>query len=178
MISATASPVAILQAEDIAAAITQRRHKPMLLIDLAVPRDIAPEAADLDDVYLYTVDDLDHVLEEGRAFRQQAAVEAETLIALQAEHFFTEMKAMERQGGLMKLRQRAEHERDQQLEKARQALARGEDADVVLEMLANQLSNKFLHAPTAALKQAARDGDTALMRAAEQIFQLDSDAQP
>ena len=85
---------------------------------------------------------------------------------------------MERQGGLMKLRQRAEHERDQQLEKARQALARGEDADVVLEMLANQLSNKFLHAPTAALKQAARDGDTALMRAAEQIFQLDSDAQP
>ena len=178
VISATASPVAILHADDIAAAITQRRHKPMLLIDLAVPRDIAPEVAELDDVYLYTVDDLDHVLEEGRAFRQQAAVEAETLIALQAEHFFTEMKAMERQGGLMKLRQRAEHERDLQLEKARQALVRGEDADVVLEMLANQLSNKFLHAPTAALKQAARDGDTALMRAAEQIFQLDSDAQP
>lgn len=177
VISATASPVPVLQAADIAAAIARRRHKPMLLIDLAVPRDIAPEAADLDDVYLYTVDDLDHVLEEGRAFRQQAAVEAETLIALQAGHFFAEMKAMEHQGGLLKLRQRAEGERDLQLEKARQALARGEDALAVMETLANQLSNKFLHAPTAALKQAARDGDTALIRAAEQIFQLDSDAQ-
>ena len=178
VISATASPVAVLHADDIAAAITQRRHKPMLLIDLAVPRDIAPEAADLDDVYLYTVDDLDHVLEEGRAFRQQAAVEAEALISLHAEHFFSEMKAMEHQSGLLKLRQRAEFERDAQLEKARQALARGEDASTVLETLANQLSNKFLHAPTAALKQAARDGDTVLIRAAEQIFQLDSDAQP
>lgn len=178
VISATASPVPVLYAADIVAAITQRRHKPMLLIDLAVPRDIAPDVADLDDVYLYTVDDLDHVLEEGRAFRQQAAAEAEVLIALHAEHFYSEMKAMENQGGLLKLRQRAEHERDLQLDKARQALARGENADTVLETLANQLSNKFLHAPTAALKQAARDGDTALMRAAEQIFQLDSDAQP
>lgn len=177
VISATASPVPVLQAADIAAAITRRRHKPMLLIDLAVPRDIAPEAADLDDVYLYTVDDLDYVLEEGRAFRQQAAAEAETLIALHAEHFFTELKAMEHQGGLLKLRQRAERERDLQLDKARQALARGEDPAAVLEVLANQLSNKFLHAPTTALKQAARDGDTALIRAAEQIFQLDSDAQ-
>lgn len=177
VICATASPTPVVHAADVAAAIAQRRHKPMLLIDLAVPRDIAPEAADLEDVYLYSVDDLDHVLEESRAFRQQAAGEAETLITLYAEHCFAELKAMEQQGGLVKLRQRAERERDLHLEKARQALARGEAATDVLETLAHQLSNKLLHAPTAALKQAAREGDTALLRAAEQLFQLDSDAQ-
>lgn len=178
VISATASPLPVLSASDVKAALKQRRHKPMLLIDLAVPRDIDPEIAGFDDAYLYTVDDLEHVLEESRAFRQQAAAEAENLINLHVEHFFAELRASEHQSGLLRLRSRVAEVRDIHLEKARTALARGEDVDAVLETLAHQLSNKILHGPTSVLKQAALDGDTALLRAAELLFRLDDDAQP
>lgn len=177
LISATASPVPVVHAADVAAALKQRRHRPMLLIDLAVPRDIEPEVAALDDVYLYTVDDLDHVLEESRAFRQQAAVEAENLISLQAEHFFAQLKALNHQSGLLKLRSHVDEAREALLAKAKQALARGEDPETVLETLANQLSNRILHGPTTALRRAALDGDTQLLQAAEQLFRLDTDAQ-
>lgn len=178
VISATASPLHVVSSEDIATALKQRRHKPMLLIDLALPRDIDPAIAGFDDAYLYTVDDLEHVLEESRAFRQQAAAEAENLIDLQVGHFFAELKALEHQGGLLRLRSHIAQVRDRHLEKARLALARGEDADAVMETLAHQLSNKILHGPTSALKRAALEGDTALLRAAEQLFRLDDDAQP
>jgi glutamyl-tRNA reductase len=178
IISATASPIPVISASDIGLALKQRRHKPMLLIDLAVPRDIESSVADFDDIYLYTVDDLDSVLEESRSFRQQAAAEAENLISLQVEHFFGELKALEHQGGLVRLRNRIESLRDHHIEKARLALARGEDAETVLALLAHQLSNKILHGPTLALRQAALDGDTDLLRAAEQLFRLDEDAQP
>ena len=178
VISATASPLPILSAADVTAAITQRRHRPMLLIDLAVPRDIDPAVAHLDDVYLYTVDDLEHVLDESRTFRQQAAAEAENLVGLQVEHFFAEQRAIDHQGSLVRLRNRIGAERDRQLEKARAALARGEHPDTVLATLAHQLGNTFLHAPSTVLRQAALDGDTTLIRAAEQLFQLDDDAQP
>ena len=137
-----------------------------------------PEVAELDDVYLYTVDDLDQVLEESRASRQQAAGEAQNIIELQAERFFEQIKALERQASLVKVRASVERARDQQLEKARQALARGDDPDAVLVMLANQLSNKFMHQPTAALKKAALEGNTRLLKAAEQLFDIDPDAQP
>lgn len=178
VISATASPEPVLSASDIGAALKQRRHKPMLLIDLAVPRDIDPAVAGFDDAYLYTVDDLEHVLDESRSFRQQAAAEAETVIARQVEQFFGELKALDHQGALLQLRRHIAQTRDNHLDKARLALARGEDADTVLETLAHQLSNKILHGPTSALKQAAIEGDTVLLRAAQQLFGLDDDAQP
>jgi glutamyl-tRNA reductase len=178
VISATASPLPVISASDIGTALKQRRHKPMLLIDLAVPRDIEASVAEFEDIYLYTVDDLDSVLEESRSFRQQAAAEAENLISIQVEHFYSELKALEHQGGLVRLRNRVESLRDQHIEKARLALARGEDPETVLALLAHQLSNKILHGPTLALRQAALDGDTALLRAAEHLFRLDDDAQP
>lgn len=178
LISATASPVPVVRVADVAEALKQRRHRPMLLIDLAVPRDIEAGVAALDDAYLYTVDDLEHVLEESRAFRQQAAVEAENLIDLQAEHFFAQIKALNHQSGLIKLRSHVDEAREALLAKAKQALARGENPEAVLEALANQLSNRILHGPTAALRRAALDGDTQLLQAAEQLFGLDSDAQP
>ncbi len=178
LISATASSSPVIFAADIEAALRQRRRKPMLLIDLAVPRDIEPEAADLNDVYSYSVDDLDAVLEESRAFRQQAAATAEQLIGHYAEQFSAEIDALEHQSALLKLRNNAQQMRDSVLEKARHALARGESPDSVLESLSNQLSNKLLHAPTLALKQAALDGDTELLRAAERLFELDKHAEP
>lgn len=177
VISATASAHPVVFTADIAAAIRQRRHKPMLLIDLAVPRDIEPGVAELNDVYAYSVDDLDAVLEESRSFRQQAAQEAEHQITEYAGQFSAEMNALDHQSSLLKLRARMQDARSQLLEKARQSLARGEPAEAVLETLANQLGNKMLHAPTLALKQAALDGDTELLRAAERLFRLDADAE-
>jgi glutamyl-tRNA reductase len=176
VISATASQLPIVYKNDVAQALIQRRHRPMLLIDLAVPRDIEAQTADLDDVYLYTIDDLDQVLEENRASRQQAAGEAQSIIDIQAERFFGQIKALEHQSSLKKIRASVERERDQQIEKARQALARGEDPEAVMLVLANQLSSKFMHQPTIALRNAALEGNTRFLKIAEQLF--DPDAQP
>lgn len=177
VISATASPHAIVSKADVANALLQRKHSPMLLIDLAVPRDIDPDVATLDDIYLYSVDDLEHVLEESRASRQQAAIEAHKIIDLQAEHFYSQLNALNHQSSVVKIRAQIEQMRDIHLEKARQAIERGEDVDAALEMLANQLSNKFLHKPTAVLNQAALQGDTDLLKAAELLFDIDPHAQ-
>ena len=178
VISATASAHTIVSKIDVANALQQRKHKPMLFIDLAVPRDIEPDVALLEDIYLYTVDDLEHVLEESRASRQQAALQAQSMIDSQAEHFYAQFNALEHQSSALKIRARVEQIRDLQLEKARQALARGDAADQVLETLAHQLSNKFMHKPSTALKQAALDGNISFLKAAEQLFDVDSDAQP
>ena len=177
VISATASQQPIVHKADVAAALKQRKHRPMLIIDLAVPRDIDADVAELDDVYLYTVDDLDQVLEESRAFRQQAAVEAQNIIDMQSEHFFAQINALDHQSGLLKMRAQVQQARDFHLDKAKQALARGENPEAVLETFANQLSNKMLHGPTAVLKQAALQGDTRLLQAAEQLFDSDPHAQ-
>lgn len=178
LISATASSQPVIFARDIEHALRQRRRKPMLLIDLAVPRDIEASVADLNDVYSYSVDDLDAVLEESRAFRQQAAGAAEQLIAQYAEQFSAELEALEHQSALLRLRANVENIRESLLDKARLALARGESPESVLETLSNQLSNKLLHAPSLALKQAALNGDTDLLRAAERLFQLNDHAEP
>ncbi|HWS41124.1 MAG TPA: glutamyl-tRNA reductase [Arenimonas sp.] len=172
VISATASQNIIVHKAEVAKALQQRKHKPMLMIDLAVPRDIDAQVSELEDVYLYTVDDLDQVLEENRASRKLAAVEAQNIIDIQAEHFFAQLKALDYQDGLLKLRAQVEQARDMHLEKAQQALARGENPEHVITMLANQLSNQLLHGPTKALKKAALDGDTKLLQAAEQIFDV------
>lgn len=178
VICATASPDIIVQKNDVARALQQRKHKPMLLIDLAVPRNIDVQVSELDDVYLYTVDDLQQVLEENRSSRKQAAIEAQNMIEIQAEHFFAQLKALDNQSGLLKLRAHIEQARNLHLEKAQQALARGEDPMQVLELLANQLSNRLLHGPTRVLKKAALEGNTQLLHAAEQLFDVDTDAKP
>jgi glutamyl-tRNA reductase len=178
VISATASQEIIVHKNDVANALKQRKHKPILMIDLAVPRDIDPKVSELEDIYLYTVDDLDQVLEESRTSRQLAAVEAQNIIDIQAEHFFAQLKALDYQTGLLKMRAQIEQARDQHLEKAQQALARGENPEHVMTMLANQLSNQLLHGPTLVLKKAALDGDTKLLQAAEQIFDINNHAKP
>jgi glutamyl-tRNA reductase len=177
VISATASLQTIVSKVDVANALQQRNHKPMLFIDLAVPRDIEPDVALLEDIYLYTVDNLEHVLEESRTSRQQAALQAHSIIDIQAEHFYAQFNALEHQASALKIRAHVGQIRDVQLEKARQALARGEPIDAVLDTLANQLTNKFMHNPSTALKQAALDGNTYFLKAAEQLFDIDSDAQ-
>jgi glutamyl-tRNA reductase len=142
----------------------------MFLLDLAVPRDIEPGTAALDDVYLYTVDDLEQVIGENRRSRQQAAGEAETLIDLQVEQFMAWWRGSTRQDTLKALRARSEATRDALLTRAKEQLTAGRDPNDVLEQLAHGLTNKLLHAPTTGLRRAALDGDAQLLNAAARLF--------
>ncbi len=178
IISATASRAPILDRAQVASALKLRKHRPMFLLDLAVPRDIAADVATLPDVYLYTVDDLDQAIEENRASRREAAQQASAIIDLQVEHYLSWWQAQGRQDALKHLRADGALARDQALARAQEQLAQGEDAQLVLQRLAHQLTNRLLHAPTTALRQAALDGDSELLRAAQRLFKNDDDSQP
>ncbi|KRG67372.1 glutamyl-tRNA reductase [Pseudoxanthomonas dokdonensis] len=168
--SATASREPVISQTQVKAALIQRRHKPMLLFDLAVPRDIEAGVAQLDDAYLYTVDDLERAVEDNRRSRREAAEAAETIIELQVARYLETLQASRHQQPLKRLRALGDSTRDDVLGKARQQLANGRDAEAVLEFLANTLTNRLLHPPTAALREAALRGDTDLARAADKLF--------
>jgi glutamyl-tRNA reductase len=172
VISSTASREPIVTRAMIESAIDARRRRPMFLVDIAVPRDIEASTAELDDVFLYTIDDLRRVIDENLRSRQAAAREAEALIDLQVEHYLAWRHALHTQNPLMQMRRDAEEQRDAVLARARQLLANGRDPQQALEFLANTLTNKLLHAPSASLRDAALRGDTELLRAATRLYEL------
>lgn len=171
--SATAAREPIINAAHVKAALQARKHKPMLLFDLAVPRDIEADVAKLADAFLYSVDDLERAVADNRRSRREAADAAEAIIDLQVARFFETLRASTRTEPLKRLRAHGESARDEVLEKARQQLANGKDAQEVLDFLANTLTNKLLHAPTTALREAALSGDAELARAAQKMWNLD-----
>lgn len=160
--SATASREPVIRREQVAAALVARKHRPMLLMDLAVPRDIAPDVAELSDVFLYTVDDLERTLDSNRRGRREAASNAEAIIDLQVTRFHESVAARGRLAPVKRLRAHGEALRGEALARARQQLAAGQSPDAVLELLAHTLTNRLLHLPTAALREAALRGDDAL----------------
>ncbi len=168
--SATASREPILTRTLVANALGKRKHKPMLLFDLAVPRDIEPSVAELGDAYLYTVDDLERAVEDNRRGRREAADAAEAIIELQVARYIENLHASSRQEPLKRLRAHGESTRDEVLAKARQQLANGRDPEEILGFLAHTLTNRLLHPPTAALREAALSGDADLARAADKLF--------
>lgn len=178
VITATASREPVLRRSAVQAALKARRHRPMFLLDLAVPRDIEASVAELSDVYLYTVDDLEQVIEENRASRREAADQAQAIIDLQVEHFMAWWRAQGRQDALKALRSQGEAAREEALARARDQLAAGKPAEEVMALLAHQLTNKLLHGPSTALRQAALDGDLDLLRAAERLYDKTDDAKP
>jgi len=170
VISATASRDPILQRPQVAAALATRKHRPMLLLDLAVPRDIAADVAGLKDVFLYTVDDLERAIEDNRRSRREAATEAEAIVELQVARFTETMVASTRTEPLKRLRAHGEAAKADVLARAQQQLAAGQDPAEVLNFLAHTLTNRLLHAPTIALREAALTGNAELARAAEKLF--------
>jgi glutamyl-tRNA reductase len=176
VISSTASREPILTRAMLEKAIRARRRKPMFLVDIAVPRDIAADVAEIEDVFLYTIDDLKQVIDDNLRSRQAAATEAEAIIELQVEHYLAWRRALDVRNPLTTLRNDAESQRDATLEKARQLLSSGRSPEQALEFLAHALTNKLLHAPSANLRAAALRGDTELLRAAEQLFDAGADA--
>ena len=168
--SATASRDPVLTRAQVATALAQRKHRPMLLLDLAVPRDIEAGVATLPDVFLYTIDDLERAIEDNRRSRREAADAAEAIVGLQVSRFMETLAASTRVEPLKRLRAHGDNARADVLAKARQQLAAGNDPQAVLEFLAHALTNRLLHAPTIALRQAALEGDHELARASEKLF--------
>ena len=175
VISSTASREPVITRAMVENAIDVRRRRPMFLVDIAVPRDIEANVADLEDVFLYTIDDLRRVIDDNMRSRQAAAREAEALIDLQVEHYLAWRHALHDQNPIMQMRRDAETQRDAVLLRARQLLANGRDPQQALEFLANTLTNKLLHTPSASLREAALRGDTELLRAATRLFEIKDD---
>lgn len=159
VISSTAAPLPILGKGSVERALKSRRHRPMFMVDLAVPRDIEPEVEQLKDVYLYTVDDLRDVIDENLRSRQEAAREAEDIVAYRIERFMAWHRAQDGLDILRHYREQAELDRDEVLAKALRRLARGEAPAKTLAYLAHTLTNRLIHPPTAAIRAAAEAGD-------------------
>ncbi|MEA9560627.1 glutamyl-tRNA reductase [Xanthomonas campestris] len=168
--SATAAREPVVTRVQVEQALRTRKRKPMLLFDLAVPRDIEASVAELSDAYLYTVDDLERAVEDNRRSRREAADQAEAIIDLQVARYVETLQANERQAPMKRLRAFGDSTRDELLAKARQQLSNGKPADEVLEQLAHALTNRLLHPPTAALRDAALNNDLDLTSAADRLF--------
>ncbi|WP_341675850.1 glutamyl-tRNA reductase [Niveibacterium sp. SC-1] len=163
VVSCTASPLPIIGLGMVESALKARRRRPMVMVDLAVPRDIETEVASLDDVFIYTVDDLAQIVQAGIESRQQAVVQAEAIISDEVSDFLHWIEARDAVPAIRALRGHAEDLRRAELERALQRLARGEDAQEVLEALSHGLTNKLLHGPTQYLNRPdhAEAGDGA-----------------
>ena len=145
------------------------------MVDLAVPRDIEPEVADLEDVYLFTIDDLQQLVEENLQQREMAAGGASLLINEEVARFLAESRAQDACPAIHALRQQAEGIRQQTVEQARRMLAAGKSSDEVIDYLANTLTNRLLHAPTQALRQAAESADLALAETVTRLLTEERD---
>lgn len=172
IISCTASPLPILGKGMVERALKQRKHKPLFIVDLAVPRDVEKEVAELDDVFLYTVDDLSEVVRDGLDARQGAVKEAEVIIDSGVNDFIHWMESRGVVPTIRALRDHAERQRRHEMEKAQRLLAKGESPEKVLEALSAALTNKFLHAPTQTLNQAQAGEREALLDAVHRLYHL------
>src|SRR5882672_6905951 len=151
VVTCTASTLPIIGKGMIERALKARRHRPILMIDLAVPRDVEAEVAELDDVFLYSVDDLGKIVQEGLDTRHAAVAQAEAIINANVHAFMHWLENRELVPTIRALRDQAERMRRHELERATRLLAKGDDPAQVLEQLSHSLTNKFLHAPTQAL---------------------------
>jgi glutamyl-tRNA reductase len=164
VISSTASQLPILGKGATEAALKKRKHRPIFMVDLAVPRDIEPQVGELDDVYLYTVDDLKEVIDENRRSREEAANEAMDIIQVEVQHFSHWIKTHQSADEIRLLRNQAENVRQECLKKARQMLENREDPGKVLESLATNLTNKLMHGPTVQMRKALKEDDAELIQ--------------
>lgn len=172
LISATASPIPILGKGTVERAIRLGKRRPRLMIDLAVPRDIEPEIAELEDIYLYNIDHLQAVVTENLKSRQQSAEYAEAMIEAQARYFMRQLQINSVADTIRAYRDKIERLRIAAVHSGLQALRRGESPEEVLAAVASNLTNKIMHIPTIQLRQAAFDGQSDLLLSAQKLLDL------
>lgn len=174
VVSSTASQLPILGKGAVETALRARRHKPIFMVDLAVPRDIEAEVGELEDVFLYSVDDLREVIDSNLKNRQEAAREAEAIIEQGVDGFARKERGLGVVSTLRNFREKAEQIRDAEVDKALRALDKGAQPEQVLRELARLLTNKLIHAPSVQLKKAGADGYPELIDLAVQLFELEA----
>lgn len=172
IVTCTASPLPILGKGMVERAIKIRKHRPLFIVDLAVPRDVEFEVAELDDVFLYYVDDLSEIVKEGLDSRQNAVAQAETIIDFNVVDFMRWVATREMVPTIRALRDQGERYRRHELARANKLLEKGEDPKKVIEVLSNSLTNKFLHVPSSALNHAAADEREELVELINRLYQL------
>jgi glutamyl-tRNA reductase len=172
VVTCTASPLPIIGKGLVERALRARKHRPMLMFDLAVPRDIEGEVGALDDVFLYTVDDLGKIAREGMDARQNAVSQAEVIIENQVTEFMHWVGNRELVPAIRALRDSGERARRHTFERALRRLAKGEDPQMVLEQLSRSLTAKLLHAPTHALSHAREEERVELARLLSRLYQI------
>ena len=174
VVSCTASQLPILGLGAVERTLKKRRHRPMFMVDLAVPRDIEPEVKQLPDVYLYTVDDLAQVVQTGQASRQAAVAQAEVIIDAGVQSFMHWLDQRDPARGVVplirQLNAQADEWRALELARARKRLAKGEDVEAVLEALSRGLTQKMLHGAMAELHAAAPEARDDAAQAIERLF--------
>jgi glutamyl-tRNA reductase len=175
VITATGSALAVLGKNTAERALKLRRHKPIFMVDLGVPRDIDPEVDDLSDVYLYSIDDLQEIISTNLSSRQAAALEAEVIVEQAVLDFQQQHRSRQAVDTLKRFRQRHESIKRVELEKALQRLKKGDAPEAILNSLANQLTNKIIHTPSIQLKQASAEGRRDMLSAVEDLYQLGND---
>ena len=173
VISSTASQLPILGKGAVESALKKRKRKPMFMLDIAVPRDIEAEVEKLSDVYLYTVDDLEEVIQDNIRARETAADLAHDIIEDEVESWHRQQRALTVVDTIRAFRGTVEAIRDQEVEKALQALQRGQDAEQVIQSLARSLTNKLMHKPTTKLRQAGEQGHDHTIHATHELFDLE-----
>jgi glutamyl-tRNA reductase len=177
VISCTGSPLPLVSKHAVEMAIRARRRRPIFMVDMAVPRNIEPEVADLEDVYLFSIDDLQQLVNENLQHREVAAGGARQVIAEEVQRFLAESRAQDAGPAIRALRQQAEGIRQQTVEQARRMLASGKSTDEVIDYLGNTLTNRLLHTPTQALRQASELADLALAETLTKLLTDERDRQ-
>ena len=170
VISSTASPLPILGKGAVEKALKKRKHKPMFMVDIAVPRDVEQEVGELDDVYLYTVDDLQEIIQENLESRQQAAEKADEIIDVQVENFLNWQHTLDAVDVIRDMRENAETLSQEVLEKALKQLSQGKSPEDTLNFLARTLTNKLLHEPSIQLRHAGQNNQHELIEFTRTLF--------
>ncbi len=172
IVTCTASTLPILGKGTLERVVKQRKHAPVFIVDLAVPRDVEPEAAELDDVFLYSVDDLSEIVKDNLQVRREAVVQAEAMIADQSRHFLRWLEGRTIVPTIAALHGHHDGLRSSELARARRMLAAGGSPDQVLDALARGLTNKLLHAPLSALNAAGEAERAELIALFQHIYKL------
>lgn len=172
IISSTASQLPILGKGAVESAVKQRKHKPVFMVDIAVPRDIEPEVGEMEDIYLYTVDDLKEVIQENMNNRKQAALQAEEIIETQVVNFMEWLNSLDAVDTIRALRLQASMIEEEVLLSAQQKLQHGGDPAEILKEVAHTLTNKLIHTPSTQLRNAGVNGRIDLLSATHELFDL------
>lgn len=178
IVTSTASRLPIITKGAIANAIKERRYEPMFIVDLAVPRDVEPSVAEIEDAYLYTVDDLNNVITENMELRNAAAAQAEEIVNVCTQGYMDWLQGQDGNAVIVEYRRRAESIKEELLAKALRRLAAGDDAAAVTAALAHALVNKLIHHPTAKIREATLEGRGEIIANARELFALDEKSLP